>query len=530
MRPHAAFVLLFVAALAATFAFAWQDGVTAVTGDEVSYIALARMFASGEPWARHLTTFPPLFPLVLAATGSAHDLLRAHLLVAAFAIAALPLVYRFAIIVLARRDAALAVVVAFLLTPASWLAAKQILSEPAFLVATLGALVFVEARTGPGASVRDGWILGLLLAAAVSVRTAGFALVAAYAAHVAVGAVRHRRLPRAGDAIALALPVAAAIAWVALRPLEGRDIYAINATAFAQLWLADPVAMAAQSAGVLAGGWIALFALAADGTPIINAVITVFGFVCLAGTWMRLRGNHIDGCYVVLSLALLTPVFFGEQAARRYLYPLLPVLLIHGAVALAHLTASFAPAQRRAAIALGAIVPAVVAASSLAIVAERARDNTPVLEGFPIRWSDMFDYYAARDEADARYGAASSAGVLAGFDAIGRATPASARVMWMRPEYVAVLARRRAEPWFYADDQARLARSIESRGVDYVALSGIVKSDLDARQGSQAAIQEALIPFATPVIVIPNAVTGRDEFILLKVDHTAVRAYLASRA
>ena len=92
-----------------------------MTNDEVSYIALARMFASGEPWAHHLATFPPLFPLLLAATGSAHDLLRAHVVVAAFALAALPLLYRFALGVLARRDAALAVVVAFLLTPAAWL-------------------------------------------------------------------------------------------------------------------------------------------------------------------------------------------------------------------------------------------------------------------------------------------------------------------------------------------------------------------------------------------------------------------------
>ena len=135
-----------------------------------------------------------------------------------------------------------------------------------------------------------------------------------------------------------------------------------------------------------------------------------------------------------------------------------------------------------------------------------------------------------RDEADARHGAASNAGVLAGFEAIGRATPEGARVMWMRPEYVAVLAHRPAQPWFYADDEARLARSIESRGVDYVALSGITKSDLDARQGDQALIQQALTRFATPVIVIPNAVSGRDEFILLKIDHAAVRAYLDSRA
>jgi hypothetical protein len=326
------------------------------------------------------------------------------------------------------------------------------------------------------------------------------------------------------------LPVAAAFAWVALRPLEGRDIYAINVVGFAHLWLDDPVAMLGHAAGNLAGGWIALFALATDGPPWVSAAIVVFGFVCLAGTWLRLRDNHVDGWYVGLSIALLAPVFFGEQTARRYLYPLLPVLLVHAVGALRRLTAGLTPMERKAAIAVAVLVPAAISAGSLALVAGRALDHAPVLEGFPIRWSDMFDYYTARDDADARHGAAANAGVLAGFDAIGRATPQDARVMWMRPEYISVLAHRRAEPWFYADDELRLARSIENRGVDYVALSGITKSDLDARQGDQAAIQQALTRFAIPVIVIPNAVTGRDEFILLKVDHAAVRAYLASRA
>jgi hypothetical protein len=515
-----------VAALAATIAFAWQPGVTAVTSDEVGYVALARMFISGEPWGRHLATFPPLFPLLLGVTGSAHDLLRAHLLVAAFAVAALPLVHGLASRVLGRADMGFAVAVAFLLTPAAWLGAKQILSEPAFLVASLGALVYLDAR--PAGKARERCILGLLLAAAVSLRTAGFALVAAYAAHLALDCLHGRRMPAAADAIALVLPIAAAVAWIAMRPLEGPDMYALDASVFAHHWLADPIAMLGDAIAILVGGWIALFALASDGPPMIDALFIAFGVLCLAGAWIRLRANRVDGWYVAFYLAGLTLVFFDEQAARRFLYPVLPVLLVHAAVALRELTASFAPPERKAAIALAVVVPAVVSALSLAILVERARDDAPVLEGFPIRWSDMFDYYAARDDGDARHGAATNAGALAGFEAIARVTPATARVMWMRPEYVSVLANRPAHPWFYSDDGMRLALSIESRNVDFVALSGIAKSDLAGRRGSQAAIQQALTRFATPVVLIPNAVMGRPEFILLKVDRVALRAYLAS--
>jgi hypothetical protein len=518
-----------VGAAAATLAFASQDGVTAVTSDEVSYLALARLFVSGEPWARHLTTFPPLFPLVLAATGSAYDIARAHLVVAAFAIMAIPLVHRFAFVVLRGRAAAASAMAAFLITPATWLGAKQILAEPAFLVATLAALVFVDAQRGE-ASARDRWTLAILLAVAVLLRTAGLALVLAYAAHLALHRVSARGELRARDAIPIAVPVLAAVAWWIARPLEGRDIYALNTAAYTNRWIDAPLATLAEAVRVMWNGWVSAFALDSTAPAIFLALLAVLAAFALAGTWLRMRANRLDGWYVAVALAMLMPVFFGEQTARRYLYPLLPVLLVHAGVALAAAAARIKRRPRDMVIGLAWALMMIAPATSLVTLGARSLDDRTVLEGFPIRWSDMIDYYTARDESGARRMAAANAGVLAGFEAIARATPPQARVMWMRPEYVAVLARRPAAPWYYADDKARLARAIEALGVDYVALSGITKSDLAARQGDQAAVQRALEGLAAPVVEIPNAANGQPEFVLLKVDRDAVRAYLESRA
>ena len=147
--------------------------------DEVSYLALARLFSGGEPWAPFVTTFPPLFALLLAATGGAHDLARAHAVVAACAILALPLVHAYARLRLPGRIAPLVATAAFLLTPAAWIAVKGILSEPAYLLASLACIVFFEARSWPVASLRDRWVFAILVAAAVSLRSAGLMLVAA---------------------------------------------------------------------------------------------------------------------------------------------------------------------------------------------------------------------------------------------------------------------------------------------------------------------------------------------------------------
>jgi hypothetical protein len=258
--------------------------------------------------------------------------------------------------------------------------------------------------------------------------------------------------------------------------------------------------------------------------------LAALGVLALAGTWMRLRANGIDGWYVALSLALLLPIFFGEQTARRYLYPLLPLLLVHAGVALAAVTADLSPRARRAAVGLAVAVPLSISGASMATVAKRGMDGAAVLEGFPIRYSDMIEYYTTRDEVRARLAAAENAGVIAGFEAVAQVTPAQARVMWVRPEYVSVLSHRAAEPWFFDRDATRLAQAVDEGGVDYVIVAGIVKSDLAGARAGQGPIHETLARFALPVLEIPNAVHGRPDFILLKVDRAALRAFLTARA
>ena len=528
MRSRAANWGILVAAGAAAVAFASQDGVSAVTSDEVSYVALARLFVSGDPWARHLTTFPPLFPLLLAVTGSAYDLLRAHLVVAAFAILAIPLVHRFAFLVMRGRAAAVATVVAFLITPATWLGAKQILAEPPFRVATLAAVVFCESQRRE-ASLRDRWILATLFTVAVLLRTAGLALVLAYAAHLALYRVSARGELRRHDALPIGIPLLAAIAWWIARPLDGRDIYALNTAAFTNRWVDSPFATFAEAVRVLWDGWVAVFALDSNAPAIFLALLAVLAVFCLAGTLLRMRAAKLDGWYVAVALAMLMPVFFGEQTARRYLYPLLPVLLVHGGVALATVAAPIARRRRDVVIGLAWAVMMIAPATSIVTLAQRSLDDSPVLAGFPIRWSDMIDYYTSRDEEMARRMAASNAGLLAGFATIDRATPRDARVMWVRPEYISVLANRPAAPWYYGLDERRMAQAIESADVSYVVLSGITKSDLAARQAEEAPVQRALERLAEPVIEIPNAANGQPEFILLRVNRGAVRALLAPR-
>src|SRR6187402_1513682 len=97
-RHDAAFLILWTVAAAVIVMFVRQDGLATVSDDSVAYLTMAHGIAGTAPpalapWVASQSHFPPLFPALLALFGAAGNIARAHLVVGAVAIAALPIVY-----------------------------------------------------------------------------------------------------------------------------------------------------------------------------------------------------------------------------------------------------------------------------------------------------------------------------------------------------------------------------------------------------------------------------------------------------
>ena len=148
--PAAAVALVTLAFAYACAAFVWQPTLATFADDSVSYLVMAQVFS---PWQAATPAvaaafsreafYPPLFPMVLALAGAAHQIAWAHVLTALLLAACLPLVYLLGARWLEDRRAAVAAVLCVALLPALWVNAKGILSEPLFcllLLATLWAL------------------------------------------------------------------------------------------------------------------------------------------------------------------------------------------------------------------------------------------------------------------------------------------------------------------------------------------------------------------------------------------------------
>lgn len=511
-------------------AFAWQSTIATVSDDSVSYLAMARWFSGSAdshltPWLAWHSHFPPVFPMVLALTGGAGDLLIAHIVVAAFAAASVLLVARYAALRLESDWAGFWVAAAFLALPTAWIGAKGILSEPLFLALSMGALLAHEKWLARGEGRAGAYLaFGVLVGLAHSTRAAGITLVAAFVVHEAVRAVSARRMPPARAALAL-LPVAAfALAWVMVRP--GGHVYASTIRSVALAWLEEPLRSARVTSEMLSGGWLATFVAEGGVSGAVRAALFAVGVIALAGSVRAALRNRLDGWYVLLTALMLFLWVFGVENMRRLLYPVAALALLHAAEIVIACVRRLGIGKPRMAAAAICAAPLALCVPATALVADKAFDREPLVPGSRYSAADITDYYRLINRQDARALAAKHAATLAGLEALRTVTPPDARVMWMRPEYVALLGGREAVPYYYDWDARTLAAKIREAGVDYVVVAGISKSDLAVHVGDAPAPLRHAAAYARPAFALGNPFTGQDEFVLLRVDRAALDAYL----
>ena len=135
-------------------------------------------------------------------------------------------------------------------------------------------------------------------------------------------------------------------------------------------------------------------------------------------------------------------------------------------------------------------------------------------------------YYTTLAVSGSRHAAAQHAAVLGGLEALQSVTPEDARVMWVRPDYVAVMGKRRGVAWYYGWDRAEFLRQVASTRTDYLVVSSLLKTDMrDAFAPPVLTLQWAL-EFSKPVFTLRNVMDDGYEVAVLQID----RARLAGVA
>jgi hypothetical protein len=429
-----------------TIAFAWACGrfvagptLATFADDSMSYLVMAQVFS---PWQAASpavaaafpgeATYPPLFPLLLALAGAAHDIAWAHVLTALVLAAALPLVYLLGARWLESRAAAVGAVLVIALLPALWINAMGILSEPLFCVLLLGSLLALEGET------RRPWALGLVLVAMMLTRAAALAPVVAYAGWVFVRSGSFRSRARA--TIPAFAAIAAYAAWVFLRPATTTDSYARilldNVSALGGAgdpWAVLAAGIARQCNAMLEGWLGSLLVFWLEGRPVRTALAGAVGLLALAGMGLRIAAGKPDGWMIAAYLAMYLVWPFYDQMGR-FLFPVLPVLVLYAFLAAGRLLKA-AGKPREVGQVLATVLVLSLVVPALGFLYQRASTGIPA--------ATIIDWYRIADVRTARARAQVHLDLLADMEEIRRLTPPEASVMWGVPGYVALLAGRR---------------------------------------------------------------------------------------
>jgi hypothetical protein len=282
---------------------------------------------------------------------------------------------------------------------------------------------------------------------------------------------------------------------------------------------------------LLAGGWIASFTAQSDVSWISRAILLALAALAIAGAIRRAFANGLDGWYALVSIAVMLAWIFPEDNQRRLLYSVLPLLLVHAASTAISVVDGFGPPKwRRPILAALALAPMLLCLPATILVARKSMEREPFAMAGEYTAADITDYYTTINVGHARAIAARHAAVLHGFERLKRDTPIESRVMWTRPEYVALLGERQSVPLYYHWDARALAIAIRESKTTHVVWSLLSKSDLRRQNRAVADHLEILRTvgdYASAAYAVRNAVTNQEDFVLLKVDAQRLDAYLA---
>lgn len=519
---------LTVIAGALAVAFVRYDGLGSFADDGVSYMVMARYLA---PYLSHVPAidaafldqpYPPLFPLLLVATGGAADYVRAHVVVAACFVAAALLIYAWAKQTLNSGWYALAALALFAASPGAWINMLGILSENLYLALSLAVLGYYGSRFNephprPGQAV----LLGVLLGLTILTRTVGVSLLAAYVVSTVLR--RGRRAPvRWLPVVVAVLPVAA---WYFWRPAAGPYAYTLDL-----LHLATTVFGGNDAAGGL-GGWIApqltllpqvwltaLMIYWRENTDPAVLIAAAWGLLALYGLFSRLERNRMDAWYVLFHLLILLVWPYPGQF-NRFVYGLLPLLLVYGIATLFDIERVIGTTVRRH------LIPATALAAALAIVLPTAtflagragyRTKIPGMD-----FTRVADFYRKPDLALAERLALRHEALRQDMDRIRDSTEPDAVVMWYKPDYLALLAGRRSVAYPAARDASALYREIARAAPDYLFLSRL--HPRDTRESTDGLAPLALLDAIGRPVWLNRGPDGKELLsVLLRVDRPAL--------
>lgn len=332
--PRLFMILAYLLVSIAYLMHGWGHELASMEGDEFIYLLSAEHFSLWtEPsvaaaYVASNSPSPPLFPLVLGLMGGANSILAANIIVAVLMLLSFVAFFCWLLAEKISEWRAFLLTFLFAILPGTYMQALFVMSEGLFLILSMSCLLAVAKAEN---SRNDRWLVtaALCVAAAILTRSAGWALLAAFALYL----IWHRR-----QRIWLLLTIAVlpVIVWSGYKHAAGGTDVTTYSGLFLEWYTNNPIWASASPLSILFNQVITeIFrlwkGLSADFTtsPVGESVFGIIGILFLSAVAYRVYLRKLDGIYaaVYLGMILVWPFSYAANAEKRFALVIIPVLM-----------------------------------------------------------------------------------------------------------------------------------------------------------------------------------------------------------
>jgi hypothetical protein len=370
--------------LLTTVFFSWlsvRQGYIGNISDSVFYLTVADYFSPywTAPYGLgaslfHDFSFPPLYPLILAALGGGSEHPVASYIATSFMMAsALAAVYVWLRTEQLSLAESLSITVVYALLPATLLAAMAIQSEPLYVACTFAGFALWSQR-GTSTAMRP--LAAICIGGSALARTVGVSAIAALLINWYLDEDErvHWYVP--------VLAIAPYLTWVIVKYVNGMQPSYFDSVVLesARATLVNSVSQFTINVPAMWSATVRSFDLA--GSLHATVAVTVCALFFAFGFAVRLRRLRVDALYVAFYLAIIV-LWPYPGHMRRFLQVLMPMFLLYGFLGIRYTIIYLAPALRRTVErAYVAILVIVLSPSALVMVQQIAQAEGEDAENF----------------------------------------------------------------------------------------------------------------------------------------------------
>ncbi len=412
--------------------------------------------------------YPPIFPLILAITGTAFDPGWARLLTVVISAAALWTMFAWLRRELSSRLLAILCVALMALAFQWWVLHLRVLSESLFLLWLLLFLrVWDQPWSNPDRRLSCLIVLAMLL---VLTRSIGLIIVPALLASAWLNRASQIDPNQKRNALLVSLGTMGAWAiWSILRPDGTAGRYADSLNDVIQALISsDPLGAIIPQATALTDAWYGVWLpywLPGPNLPYV--ALSLAGGLASIGLILRLLRGKLDAWFALGYTAVLLLWPFPGQMTR-FILPIIPIFTLCAFETILALVRrlQISPQYRNYVAMLPLLIWVSVATPGLGFALGRSLNESPTTD-----LSRIAEFHLTQDYAKASRLASSQLAMFADFERMREELPLSAVVMTFTPGYVALLANRHGAHFPDAGSQRDWLRAIHDSPADYVYVS-----------------------------------------------------------